>query len=303
MTGIGALTHNQFRQNSMHTLTEKEELLRPILGVITSRISERLLGSTSPNEVHTPFGVALVSKGSVSGREVVAIERYGPQLSIPSHKINYRANLWALRSLGVRAIISQNAIGSLNRMLRPGDVVIPDDLLDRTQGRMATFFDDYAAWVRVDMTNPFCHRVRNELIRATSELTERYFPRGTFACAEGPRLETPAEVKALAREGGDIVGTPVSTETILAKEAGMCFASIAPIINWGAGLSPEVNHAEMNDFYYTSGLHERVEDAIAGAIGALDPGEVCACHSALDNAYFGEKPEWLSSWRLDEGAS
>jgi 5'-methylthioadenosine phosphorylase len=268
------------------------------LALITSRISDRLLTGATTELVPTPFGDAVVSTGEIAGVPTVAVQRYGPGLNIPSHKINYRANIWALRSLGARSVISQNAIGSLNRMLRPGDIVISDDLLDRTQGRTSSFFDDFDAWVRVDMTTPFCHRIRTSLIAATAAVTERYFPIGTFACSEGPRLETPAEVAALAREGGDIVGTPVATETILAKEAGLCFASIAPIINWGSGLAPEVNHAAMNDFYYSSGLHERVEDAIFGAAAAIDHSAECSCHAALDSAYFGERPDWLDGWRM-----
>ncbi|ROP49092.1 MULTISPECIES: MTAP family purine nucleoside phosphorylase [unclassified Rathayibacter] len=273
------------------------------LALITSRLSDRLIADARSRTVPTPFGEAIVVTGEVAGVPTVALERYGPQLSIPSHKINYRANIWALRSLGARSVISQNAIGSLNRMLRPGDIVISDDLLDRTQGRKSSFFDELDAWVRVDMTTPFCHRIRSPLIDATAALTERYFPVGTFACFQGPRLETPAEVRALAREGGDIVGTPVATETILAKEAGLCFASIAPIINWGSGLAPEVNHAAMNDFYYSSGLHERVEDAIAGAAGMIDHQADCSCHASLDSAYFGERPDWLDDWRMPESAA
>jgi 5'-methylthioadenosine phosphorylase len=269
-------------------------------GLLTSRITDRLLADAEEIRLDTPFGTAAVTRGTIAGKSVVAIARYGAGLTIPSHKIEYRANLWALRSLGARTVISQNAIGSLNRMLRPGDIVIPDQLLDRTWGRADSFFDGDDAWVRVDMTHPFCDRVRTEITASTATLTERWFPHGTFACTQGPRLETPAEVKALAAEGGDIVGTPVATEAILAKEAGLCFASIAPIINWAAGLAPEVNHAEMNDFYYTSGLHERVEDAIALTIAALDPDSGCSCQSALDNAFFGTKPSWLPDWKLAE---
>lgn len=268
------------------------------VAVVTSRISERVLTGLTRTEVATPFGPATIAEGEIAGRRAVAVERYGPKLTIPSHKVNYRANIWAIRSLGARVVISQNAIGSLNRMLRPGDIVIPDDLLDRTYRRTATFFDDDDAWVRVDMTHPFCDRIREAVIEATAQQTERYFPLGTFACCEGPRLETPAEVRSLARDGGDIVGTPVATETILAKEAGLCFASIAPIINWGAGLAPEVNHAAMNDFYYTSGLHERVEDAIVAAVERIDLDADCTCHHALDNAFFGTKPSWLPEWRM-----
>lgn len=272
--------------------------MNPTIGLITSRVTDRLVIDGETSSIPTPFGDATIVTGTIGGTPVTCVERYASDLSIPSHKINYRANIWALRSLGVRTLLSQNAIGSLNRMIRPGDIVIPHDLLDRTYGRANSFFDDYDAWVRVDMTHPFCPRLRSTMIDSVATITERYFPIGTFACTQGPRLESPAEIAALATEGGDIVGTPVATEAVLAKEAGMCFGSIAPIINWAAGLAPEVNHAEMNDFYYSSGLHEKVEDALARAIADLDPAAACQCHESLDNAYFGVKPEWLPEWRL-----
>jgi 5'-methylthioadenosine phosphorylase len=272
------------------------------IGIITSRITEHLLSDGRAHDVPTPFGAARVVLGTVDEARVACIERYGPELTVPSHKINYRANLWALRSLGVRAVLSQNAIGSCNRMLRPGDIVIPDDLLDLTYGRVSSFFDELDAWVRVDATDVFCPRVRSDLVAAARTVTERWFPVGTFACVQGPRLETSAEIESLRRQGADIVGTPVATEAILAKEAQMCFASLAPVINFAAGLAPEVNHAQMNDFYYSSGLHEQVEDILARTVAGLDSAAECGCHHALADAYFGEKPDWLPEWRM-AGAS
>ena len=232
------------------------------IGMITSRVSERLVANLRTEDVSTPFGPAEVYLGQIDQRDAVCINRYGPELKIPSHKINHRANIWALRSLGVRRIISQNAIGSVNPMLRPGDIVIPHDLLDRTKVRPLSLFDDEDCWVRVDMTEPFCSEIRQGLIQATASLTERVIPRGIFVCTEGPRFETPAEIRVFQQEGGDIVGTPLIPEAVLAREAELCYASIAPIINFGAGLAPDVDHKGMVDFYYTGGLHELVEDAI-----------------------------------------
>src|SRR5690606_26486545 len=145
----------------------------------------------------------------------------------PSHKINYHANIFALYELGVKSIISQNAIGSVNPAIRPGDIVISNDFLDKTKSRAQSLFDETECWVRVDFTDPFCPRLRQDLIGAATKFSNRIIERGTFVCTEGPRFETPAEIRAYAKEGGDIVGTPLVPEVIFARELEMCFASVA----------------------------------------------------------------------------
>lgn len=129
----------------------------------------------------------------------------------------------AFRGLGVEQVISQNAIGSVNAAIRPGDIVISDDFLDKTKSRPQSLFDDADCWVRVDFTDPFCPRVRAQLISAVRNHSERVIDRGVFVCTEGPRFETPAEIRALQREGGDIVGKPMVPEVIFALEAELCF--------------------------------------------------------------------------------
>src|SRR5262245_61419802 len=126
------------------------------VGLITSAASERLLEARRVEPVTTPFGVARILLGTISGRAAAVVLRYGERLTIPSHKINFKANIWALRELGVESIISQNAIGSVNPAIRPGDIVISDDFIDRTKCRPASLFDDTDCWVRVDFTDPFC---------------------------------------------------------------------------------------------------------------------------------------------------
>jgi 5'-methylthioadenosine phosphorylase len=268
--------------------------------MITSRVTERLVKDLRTEKVTTPFGPAEVYLGKIGSREVVCINRYGPELKIPSHKVNHRANIWALRSLGVGRVISQNAIGSVNPALRPGDIVIPDDLLDRTKMRPLSLFDDEDCWVRVDMTEPFCPEIRKFLIKAASRLSERIIPRGVFVCTEGPRFETPAEIRVFQREGGDIVGTPMVPEAVMAREAELCYASIAPIINYGAGLAPAVDHLGMVDFYYAGGLHKLVEDVIEAAVGLIADNCHCHCSQALRQGFQGDKPDWLTDTSLDQ---
>ena len=275
--------------------------LAPV-GLITSAASERLLTDRREKMVSTPWGEASVLTGRIGEREAAVILRYGPGLTVPSHKINYRANLWALRTLGVQRVVSQNAIGSVNPVIRPGDIVISHDFLDRTKSRPLSLFDDCEGWVRVDMTEPFCPELRMALISAARKQSERVIDRGVFVCTEGPRFETPAEIRALQREGGDIVGTPLVPEVVFAREAEMCFASIAPVINFGAGMAPAVIHVgpgSMNDDYYSNGAHERIERALIDAISTISSKRACSCGTALRGGFHGERPAWLNYCSLD----
>ena len=272
------------------------------VGLISSAASQRLLRDRREVQVPTPWGAASVLTGRIGEREAAVVLRYGPKLTIPSHKINYRANIWALRELGVERIISQNAIGSINPLVRPGDIIISSDFLDRTKGRPLSLFDDTEAWVRVDMTEPFCPEVRQTLLAATASMPDRVIDRGVFACTEGPRFETPAEIRALQRDGADIVGTPMVPEVTMAREAEMCFASIAPVINFGAGMAPAVIHVgpgSMNDEYYAGGLHDRIERALIDAVAQLPAHRGCQCGHALRSGFHGQRPGWLKNCSID----
>lgn len=273
------------------------------VGLISSAASERLLTDRREEKVKTPWGTAGVLVGRIGGRDAAVVLRYGPKLVTPSHKINHRANIWALRMLGVERVISQNAIGSVNPSIQPGDIVISHDVLDRTKSRSHSLFDEEECWVRVDMTEPFCHEVRLALLEATSSLPDHVIKRGVFACTEGPRFETPAEIRSLQRDGADIVGTPLVPEVVLAREAEMCFASIAPVINYGAGMAPAVLHVgpgSMNDNYYANGLHDRIEQALIAAVQLLPQARSCSCGTALRSGFHGTRPGWLTHCSLDD---
>lgn len=273
------------------------------IGLISSAASERLLTDRREERVKTPWGTASVLVGRIGGRDAAVVLRYGPRLVTPSHKINHRANIWALRMLGAERVISQNAIGSVNPSIQPGDIVISHDVLDRTKSRPHSLFDEEECWVRVDMTEPFCPEVRNALLEATSSMPDHVIKRGVFACTEGPRFETPAEIRSLQRDGADIVGTPLVPEVVLAREAEMCFASIAPVINYGAGMAPAVLHVgpgSMNDTYYANGLHDRIELALISAIQLLPQARFCSCGKALRSGFHGARPGWLTRCSLDD---
>lgn len=197
-----------------------------------------------PRIVDTRYGQAHVSVADVAGQEVAFLHRHGPHANIPPHRINYRANILALRSLGVRRILAVASVGSLNERLQPGDLVVLTQFIDFTKSRASTFFDDPdKPLVHVSMDEPYCPNLRADLLQAGSRLGDRLHAAGTYVCAEGPRFETPAEITMFRQLGGDVVGMTGVPEAVLAREANLCYAAVAVIANWAAGLSREpVSH-------------------------------------------------------------
>src|SRR3954452_9818959 len=188
------------------------------LAIITSQLSDGYMTDARTVSVPTPWGEVPITVGLLGQRTVAGLMRYGPQRQTASHHINYRANLWALRELGVERIVSQNAIGSVNPMLPPGDIVISDDFIDLTKNRPLTLYDTDISWVRVDMTEPFCPEIRRSLVSSTRQVFGRAQVGGTFLCVEGPRFETPSEIRMYHRWGADIIGTPLSDLDQLVKD-------------------------------------------------------------------------------------
>jgi len=271
-----------------------------MIGLLSSFHFRRgFLTNVETRLVATPFGDVPVYVGLMGGRQTACIQRYGPDMFVPSHKINHRANIWAFKMLGVERIISQNAIGSINPTLRPGDILIPHDFIDHTKARPNSLFDSEDCWVRVDMSEPFCPHMRLALITAARQVSDRVIDRGVFVCFEGPRFETPTEIRMFQLLGGDIVGTPLVPEVVFAREAEICYASISGVINFGAGLSPTVAHVgegSMFDFYLKSGLQEQIERATIVALDELPADRNCPCATALDHAFHGREPKWLKPY-------
>jgi 5'-methylthioadenosine phosphorylase len=272
-----------------------------MIGLLSSfHFRKEFLADTKTRDIDTPFGPVTVYTGIMGGRPTACIQRYGPQMIVPSHKINFRAHIWAFKMLGVDRIISQNAIGSINPMLRLGDIVIPHDFIDYTKQRPQSLFDESDCWVRVDMTEPFCPPMRQALIAGARRVSDRVIDRGIFVCFEGPRFETPSEIRMFQQLGGDIVGTPLVPEVIFAREAEICYASISAVINYGAGLAPAVVHVgegSMFDMYLSSGLQQQVEAATIGALDLFPAERACSCARALDHGFHGVEPEWLKPYR------
>ncbi len=201
--------------------------------------------------VHTPYGEPSgpVTHGMIAGKRIVFLARHGYTHNIPPHKVNYRANLWALKSLGVEKVVAMAAVGGITPEMKPTRLVIPDQIIDYTYGRPHTFFEEGLTDVtHIDFSWPYCPEVRNALLAAAECAQLDVVPRGTYAATQGPRLETVAEIARLERDGCDLVGMTAMPEAALARELELCYASCAVVANWAAGKdSDEITMEEIQE--------------------------------------------------------
>ena len=236
-----------------------------------------LLDGVVEESVSTPYGVVDIYLGSFRGVEVVFMPRHGRGHTIPPHKINYRGNIWALEPLGVTKVVATAAVGSMNEAMQPGHFVVLDQFIDFTKNRPFTFFDgEDGLVVHTDFTEPYCSSLRKVIQEAGTELKLDLHSRGCYVCVEGPRFETPAEISAYRRLGGDVVGMTNVPEVVLAREAGLCYACIAIVTNLAAGISPApLSHAEVD------GVMKKASDSLRKLLKAvlerLDPDSGCTC--------------------------
>jgi 5'-methylthioinosine phosphorylase len=174
--------------------------------------------------------------GKLSGKEVAFLPRHGSMHHIQPHRINYRANLWGFRELGVKKIISVGASGGISKSTRPGLLTLPDQIIDLTSGRASTFYDEDEV-IHVDFTEPFCRDLRKYLLVAAQRSGVGILESGVYVCVNGPRLETAAEIKTFSLWGADMVGMTAMPEASLARELEICFGGISVITNYAAGIS------------------------------------------------------------------
>ncbi len=197
---------------------------------------------TETREVNTPYGSpsSALSFGYFGDKEIIFLPRHGNPHTIPPHKINYRANIHALKENGVENIIAVNAVGGITPEMRPGRIVIPEQIIDYTYGRDHTFFEDSLDEVtHVDITNPYSTDLGKQLATASLMSGLDVYIGGVYAATQGPRLETAAEVKKLEKDGCDIVGMTGMPEAALAREMNINYAGLSLVVNWAAGKSDE----------------------------------------------------------------
>jgi len=188
--------------------------------------------------VRTPYGEpsSVLLVGQIAGRHTVFLARHGHGHTIPPHKVNYRANLWALRGRGVDTVVAVASVGAIAAVHAPGDLVLPHQLIDYTSGRQSSYFDggDQNV-VHIDFTQPYTPELRGRCLAAAAKAGVALHDGGVYAAVSGPRLETAAEIDRMERDGATIVGMTGMPEAVLARELDMAYTSIAVVVNHAAG--------------------------------------------------------------------
>ena len=197
------------------------------------------LAITHRQVARTPYGEAsgALTFGNINGHEVIFLARHGYGHTIPPHQVNYRANIWALKDQNVTHIVSVASVGGIHSDLTPGTLVIPDQIIDYTYSRKNTFFDgnNEHPVTHIDFTEPYCEAMRQRIMSATKDAQESYIDHGVYACVQGPRLETAAEINRLERDGATMVGMTGMPEASLARELDLRYAAIGVVANHAAG--------------------------------------------------------------------
>lgn len=256
------------------------------IAVIGGTGFERLFSNVEKFIVGTPYGVPPpLCTGNIGGKSVVFLPRHGLEHSVPPHKVNYRANIYALYEVGVERIIAVNAVGAINKSFKPGDIVVPNDFVDFAKTRITTFYDD-APVTHIDVSQPYCPEIRRLLIEKAEELSQHVWPKGVLVCTEGPRFETPAEIEMFSRLGFDVVGMTGVPEAVLARELEMCYACVCFVSNMAAGMQKRLTPKEVYDV--SREVQPKIEQLLIKTIKALPiERKSCPCVNALKDARLG----------------
>lgn len=243
-----------------------------MLGIIGGSGLDRIedLQITRHVDCTTPYGkpsAPLVS-GTLRGRELVFLPRHGSDHSIAPHMINYRANLWALQAQGVSDVVAVVTVGGIAARLAPGTMMVPDQIIDYTHGREATFFDGIGKPLKhVDFTLPYCTVLRQRLLAAGLAAGQVLHDGGTYGATQGPRLETAAEIDRMERDGAGVVGMTGMPEAVLARELGLCYAMLAVVVNAAAGRGGNAREVSLTEI---QAVAEAAMQKVRLVLAALD---------------------------------
>jgi 5''-deoxy-5''-methylthioadenosine phosphorylase len=263
--------------------------VRADIGVIGGSGFYEFLTDTERISITTPFGDPSddVLIGDLAGRRVAFLARHGQGHRFPPHRVNYRANLWALRSVGVRQVLAPCAVGSLKPQHGPGAIVVPDQVVDRTWGRDHTVYDAVGPVVHVGFADPYCPRGREAVIDAGHAAGKKMVVAGTLVVINGPRFSSRAESLWHQQAGWTVVGMTGMPEASIARELAMCFTTIALVTDHDAGVDggEGVTHEEVLRVFASS--LDGLKAVLKSAIGALpgpedDISATCPCRRSLD---------------------
>ncbi|MGB3306571.1 MAG: S-methyl-5'-thioinosine phosphorylase [Thermomicrobiales bacterium] len=241
------------------------------------------------SKVATPFGEARVFLGEGDYADCVFLSRHGARHDIPPHKVNYRANIFALHKLGVRDVLASFAVGSISEDIAPGAAVAIDQIIDFTHGREQTFFDggEHGLY-HVPFTEPVCSSLREQMISLAPSFQLDIRPSGTYVCFNGPRFETAAEIRMFGLMGAEVVGMTAMPEAALARELGLHYAGVAVSVNWAAGVRGPL----VLDMGALDGIRGRLLPLFLKTL-RTPRGQSCTCdESEGDHSVIGARPTW-----------
>lgn len=259
---------------------------KPSVGIIggTGVYDPELFSDTSMRKVYTPYGDTsdLIQLGTLGDKRVAFIPRHGREHRIPPHAINYRANIWAMRELGVTAILAPAAVGSLQEGYEPGHFVFVDQMIDRTRGRRDTFYDGGQV-CHVSTADPVCPQIHDLLVDRAKALNLEFHGKGTYICIQGPRFSTRAESELFRSWGASVIGMTMYPECALAREAELCYATIAMVTDYDCWMTGRVVDGEEVVRTMRENV-DKVRDLIADVIPRIPEERECPCGHALDGA-------------------
>ncbi|MEU7004447.1 S-methyl-5'-thioadenosine phosphorylase [Nonomuraea sp. NPDC046570] len=252
------------------------------IGVIGGSGFYSLLDDAEEIKLTTPYGPPsdVVTVGRIGDRPVAFVPRHGRDHRHPPHAIPYRANLWALRSLGVRQVLAPSAVGSLRAEYGPGTIVVPDQLVDRTSGRVQTFYEDGA--VHVSFADPYCPSGRAVAVASATSNGWQTVDGGTLVVIEGPRFSTRAESRWFSANGWTIVGMTGFPESVLARELALCYTTLSLVTDLDAGVESGegVTHEEVMAFFAAN--ITKMRSLVSDVVEAMPTERSCDCGSVLD---------------------
>ena len=252
------------------------------IGIIGGSGLYNLIQKPESLDIETPFGKpsGMVEVGKINNVDVAFIPRHGKKHTIPPHKVNYRANIWALNSIGVQRILAVNAVGSLKEELPPGHIVIPDQFVDFTRRRELTFYDGPEVY-HISEADPFCPDMNSKISDISKQVTKETHLGGTYVTVEGPRFSTRAESK-MFRQFADIIGMTLVPEVNLADEKSMCYSVIATVTDYDVWADKPVEAAEV--FRTMKENEDKVTEIIKRVLPELNKERHCHCKDRLNDA-------------------